>query len=89
MGPMFNNVQCNDSIPQGNTYFDPSCPIHLLQGNAGTNKDEVELIQSNRLDSLNDGQFISTDIGFGILTVTNSTHLNYKFFRSADLSIIA
>jgi|NOAtaT_7_FD_contig_21_9156764_length_566_multi_3_in_0_out_0_1 hypothetical protein len=74
---MFNNVQCTDSIPQGNTYTDPSCPIHLLQGNAGTNKDVAGIIETKRLEDLNDDQFISTDIGFGILTVVNSTQLNY------------
>lgn len=68
-----------------NTYKDPKAPTYVISGMSGNEKGKEIL----NLESLSESsKFISNELGYGRLIITNKTHLYWEQFSSDTMSQI-
>jgi len=70
---------CNGALQQSN-YVNPTCPVHIVNGAAGNIEGHTGFGSQRDWNAYRN----SADYGFGMLTVFNSTTLQWQFFRASD-----
>jgi hypothetical protein len=64
-------------------YVNPSGPVYLTNGAIGSPEGSDFLYQRAK-----DSCFLTTDPGFGILTLLDASHATFTFYRTLDMTVL-
>jgi hypothetical protein len=64
-------------------YTNPNGPVYLIDGSIGSPEGSDKLLQRS-----NDSCFLTSEPGFGILTIFDASHATYTFYRVSDMTIL-
>jgi hypothetical protein len=64
-------------------YVNPNGPVYLTNGAIGSPEGSDVLFKRS-----SDSCFLTTDPGFGILTIQDANHANFTFYRTTDMAIL-
>ncbi len=64
-------------------YVNPNGPVYLTDGSTGSPEGSDQLFTRS-----SDSCFLTTEPGFGILTISDPSHATYTFYRIADMTIL-
>jgi hypothetical protein len=63
--------------------INPNGPFYLIDDSIGSPEGSDQLLQR-----LNDSCFLTTEPGFGILTILDASHAIYTFYRVLNMKIL-
>lgn len=64
-------------------YVNPNGPVYLINGSTGSPEGSDKLFQRS-----NESCYLTTEPGFGKLTIFDASRATYTFYRSSDLTIL-
>ncbi|CAF1458556.1 unnamed protein product [Adineta steineri] len=74
---------CLNGVVNTTQYVNPIGPVYLINGAIGSPEGNDVLSQRS-----NDSCFLTTDPGFGFLTITDPSHATFTYYRVSDMAIL-